>query len=477
MSACIDNGHSARQQRAKDRFAIKHLVVGMSLLLLGSLGTAATAAESTGNLEQSIRQAIETNPEVQARWHRLLALEHSLKASRSGYLPSLDASARTGRNDRNYGTHEAFSSSEAELALIQNLFNGFRTRGEVTQAREQQLIGYYEFVEQLENSALETFRAYHDVLRQRELVTLAEDNLQQHEKVFRQINQSASAGVARSVDLEQISGRLSLAEANLITEQSNLHDVSARYLRITGNQPASRLLPRDLDKSSIPANLRDALEGALVNNPVYLAAHHNIAASEAEIEIRKAGLAPTVDFAVRQSMDTHDDLGTRNRRNETTVGLELRYNLFRGGRDTHNIRSAHEEANAARDLRNKACVDLRQTLQIAHNDVLKLEQQLSALNQHRLSSARVRTAYKQQFDIGQRTLLDVLDAENEHFQASRAYTNAVHDLQIAMARALAAQGRLLETLGVTRTNMPELVADEARDVDTAAHSCMIAQLP
>lgn len=476
MHASANKGSVSLQNSTAWLARLKPLIAGVALASLGGL-SGHVAAESTGNLQQSIRQTIESNPEVQARWHRFLALEYGVKASRSGYLPTLDASARSGRTDRNYGTHEAFSSSEAELALIQNLFNGFRTRGEVTQARQQQLIGYYEFVDQLETAALETFRAYRDVIRQRELVSLAEENVKQHEKVFNQINQSASAGVARSVDLEQISGRLSLAEANLITEQSNLHDVSARFQRITGSLPATLLLAYDLNKGQLPDNLNDALQGALANNPAYLAAHHNIAASEAEIDIRKAALAPTLDLAVRQRMDTHDDMGSRNSRNETTVGLEMRYNLFRGGRDSHNIRSAHEEANAARDLRNKACVDLRQTLQIAYNDVLKLEQQLSALNQHRLSSARVRTAYKQQFDIGQRTLLDVLDAENEHFQASRAYTNAVHDLQIAMARSLAGQGRLLTTLGVARTNMPELAADAAQDVDAAGHSCMLAQLP
>jgi outer membrane protein, adhesin transport system len=467
-------GHESITGHLKNWARCKPLVAGIAIALLSSIASANQGEESIGNLEQSIRQAIETNPEVQARWHRFLALGHDLNASRSGYMPSVDVIARTGRQDRNLAS-EPFTNSEAEAILIQNLFNGFRTRGEVGQARQQQLVGYYEFTDQLETLTLEAFRAYRDVLRQRELVALAEDNLRQHERVFQQISESASAGVARSVDLEQINGRLSLAEANLITEQSNLHDVSARYARIVGSPPAAQLLPSDLQKDRLPPTQLEALREALANNPAYKAAHHQIGASEAAIEIRKAGLAPTVDFAIRQSNNTHDEFGTRNSRNETSVGLELRYNLFRGGRDTHNIRSAHEEANAARDLRNKACVDLRQTLQIAYNDVTMLDRQLSSLNQHRLSSARVRTAYKQQFDIGQRTLLDVLDAENEHFQASRAYTNAVHDLQIAVARSLAAQGQLLETIGVTRANMPDMSTDSSGSIDDAAHNCMFAQ--
>lgn len=458
------------------RHSCKPFLTGAVLALCANFATAQQPVEATGSLDESIRQAIETNPEVQARWHRFLALGHGVTASRGGYLPTVDLAARTGRNDRNYGSLERFTNSQAEAVLIQNLFNGFRTRGEVSQASKQQLIGYYEFAEQLEATTLEAFRAYRDVIRQRELVILAEENLRQHERVFEQISESAAAGVARSVDLEQINGRLSLAEANLITEQSNLHDVSARYQRIVGAAPAGRLAARDLATETVPENLSEALREALSKNPAYLAAHHGIAASEAEIDIRRSNMAPVVDFAVRQNMNSHDEFGARNTRSETSVGLELRYNLFRGGRDSANIRRAHEEANAARDLRNSACVNLRQTLQIAHNDVLMLQRQLISLNQHRLSSGRVRTAYKQQFDIGQRTLLDVLDSENEHFQASRAYTNAVHDLQIALARSLAAQGRLLQVVGVTRTDMPDLTSEDSEAMD-AAYSCMIAQIP
>ncbi|PKM29395.1 MAG: hypothetical protein CVV07_11420 [Gammaproteobacteria bacterium HGW-Gammaproteobacteria-11] len=447
------NGHFARSLLKLRHKPLYAALLAASMCLAPQVQAQDSLPES---LSQSIRQAIENNPEVQARWHEFQALDDGLSASRSGYLPRIDITARTGRNDRNYGNNDAFSSSDAEISLIQNLFNGFRTRGEVSQASEQKLVGYYTFMEQLESTALEAIAAYQDVLRQRELVQLAEDNLRQHERVFEQISDSAAAGVARSVDLEQISGRLSLAEANLITEQSNLHDVSARYQRITGDVPPGSLPAAPLQAEQLPQTLEQALSNALVHNPGYLAASRNIAVADAEISIRKANLSPSLDLALRQNYQSHDELGNRDNRNEAQIGLEFRYNLYSGGRDMANIRGAHDEANAARDLRNKACTDLRQTLQIAFNDVNKIDLQLTALNQHRLSSSRVRTAYKQQFDIGQRTLLDVLDAENEYFQASRAYANAVYDREIAIARTLEAQGQLLSTLGIVRTGLPDL---------------------
>jgi adhesin transport system outer membrane protein len=92
---------------------------------------------------------------------------------------------------------------------------------------------------------------------------------------------------------------------------------------------------------------------------------------------------------------------------------------------------------------------MRQTLMIAYNDTRKLTEQISFLDQHQLATEKARDAYRQQFDIGQRSLLDLLDTENELFQARRAYTNATHDLTIAYARVGAAMGQLISMLGLT----------------------------
>src|SRR5690606_14551195 len=134
------------------------------------------------------------------------------------------------------------------------------------------------------------------------------------------------------------------------------------------------------------------------------------------------------------------------------------------------IRRSLEEVNQARDQRDQACVDLRQSTQVAFNDSRRLTEQLMSLEQHRRASDKVRVAYSEQFNIGQRTLLDVLDAENEFFQASRAYINAQIDLKLARARTLAAMGQLLPALDIVRNGISLLdnVDIEQLRVDAAA---------
>lgn len=427
------------------------LTVGLYLLSCTVL-----AQQPTLTITDVAQKAIATNPEVQASWRAFRAAGHDVDFARGGYLPTLDVTAGYGKEWRNYSEKRDFTGGAAEVSLVQMLYDGFKTANDVQRFEDAQLVRYFELMAQAENTALSSVGAYQDVMRYRELVALAEANLASHLEVYNQIEESARAGVARRADLEQINGRLSLAEANLLTEMSNLHDVSARYLRIVGELPAFELAPVQLDNGNLPLNVREAIRLSYQGNPAFHAALRNIHAQEAAADSQKAAFHPQLNLTAKYGTRDYVDNGFDERRNDARVGLDLRYNLYQGGRDQASLRKAYEEVNQAKDLRDKACVDMRQTLQIAYNDVQKLDQQLPILNQHRLSSDRVRTAYKGQFDISQRTLLDVLDAENEYFQASRAYANATYDRGLAIARTLAAMGQLLPALEVVGDELPSL---------------------
>ena len=433
----------------------------LATLIAGAcfLSSNAYAQSSSVSVADVARQAIETNPEVQASWHAFLASDHDIDFARGGYRPIVDFTASYGHNYRdwqNYDGRRNFSGSAAEISLTQMLYDGFRTRSEVNRFESAQLVRYFELLDDVENIAFQAMNAYEDVMRFRELVRLAEENLEEHISVFNQIEESAMAGVARRADLEQISGRLSLAESNLVTELSNLHDVSARYLRLVGELPADEMQPVNIDDSNIPDNVREALQLAYQGSPAFHAAIRNIHAQEALVETNRSEFRPRLNLTASYGTQSFDDQGFGNRRNDGRIALEFRYNILNGGRDQASLQRAYEEVNIAKSERDKACVDLRQTLQIAINDVRKIDEQLPALNQHRISSDRVRTAYKDQFDIGQRTLLDLLDSENEYFQASRAYTNALYDRSIAAARTLSLMGELLPALDIVREGLPTL---------------------
>ncbi len=433
---------------------IKRLVLAVGAACLSGVTVSALAQSTAGNLTEAAQRAINTNPEVQASWNGFQAAMDEVGVARGNYFPSVDLVGGIGREAREGDGRGSFSSDFAEISLTQMLYDGFATHSAVEQLDRAKLVRYYELLGASEEVALETTRAYLDVQRFRELVDLARDNYGEHLRVFNQIEDRVRTGAGRGVDLQQISGRLALAESNLLTEASNLHDVSARYLRIVGELPADNLAPAPGLDDGMPPSVAEAVQMAYEGNPNFHAAIENIAAARAEREGARAGFHPRLDFRARHGTNNLDDVA--GRRDHTVVELVASINLFRGGSDLAEFRRTSDLLEQSMDLRDLECTNVRQTTQIAYNDTRRLREQMEFLNQHRQSIDRVRGAYQQQFDIGQRTLLDVLDSENEYFEASRAYANARYDLALAHARTLAAMGSLLPALGITREGLPSL---------------------
>jgi adhesin transport system outer membrane protein len=259
-----------------------------------------------------------------------------------------------------------------------------------------------------------------------------------------------------------------------LTELANLHDVSARYQRLVGDVPADVLPPitDDFNNVQLPENVVAALNVAYVNNPGFNAAIENVRASMANRDKARSNFHPKLDLlaetgTVRNKTDRGNTNYPRGNTRDSRVELQLNFNIFRGGSDAARVRQATAEVDQSRELREKACRDLRQTLTIAYQDTRTVVEELGYREQHLLMTGRARDAFRQQFDIGQRTLLDLLDTENEYFVSQRAFTAARYNLLVAQARTLAGTGQLLHTLGVTRDGLPS-PKDIGQNRDTVA---------
>jgi len=427
-----------------------------SLAVLTNLGAQAQGLPEP--LVQAARKAVVSNPEVQARWNGFKAAGNERDVARGGYFPQLDLRASTGREDREsptVGNVGRYNFNTAQLTLNQMLFDGLFTPSEAKRLGYAKLTRYYELAEASETAALEAVRAYIDVVRYRELVEVATQNYVEHKQTTQQVEERANAGVGRRVDVEQANGRLALAESNLLTELTNLHDVSARYLRVVGEKPPAALpaLPAPFKLGTLPGSTDVLMRDGLQGSPTLNAAVENVRAATQAIETRKSAYLPRLDLRAYASKD-NDTGGIPGSTRLNGVELVLNYNLFRGGADKARERQTVDLKEQARDLQEKACRDVRQTLSIAYSDVRSLSEQQRYMDQHRLSTEKAREAYRQQFDIGQRTLLDLLDSQNEYFEATRAYINAHHNQISAQARTLAGMGQLVTALGVNRGDVP-----------------------
>lgn len=413
------------------------------------------ASAQTSHLNQVVEHALLTNPEIQMRFHDFKSAEEGKNVVRGGYLPQLNAQGSLGREYRSNIPGESsysWSRPNYSIELRQLLFDGFRTSNDVKQAGYEKLARYYDLLATTDETAFAAAQAYIDLQRYREMEALARSNYALHDETLKLIRERTASGVGRRVDLEQASGRLALAQANLMTETANLIDVEQRYRRIVGRAPASDLAPAPSVADRLPVqpeNFHDALR----RNPSFLSKQAELQAANSGIASAKGAFSPRLEFVAATGRDREQPGAQYRNVQNSSVAVVMSYNLYRGGSDAARVRQTAAQSNAARDLRDYTCRNVQQDLAVAWNNITRLREQIPFLTEHELATSKVREAYRQQFGIGERSLLDLLDTENELFESRRALTNATYDLEVAQYRWLSLSHSLLAALSLSPDNL------------------------
>ncbi len=413
-------------------------------------------------LSEAIQSTLDNHPEIQASVSNRLVADEEMKIAKGGYQPTLDLLAGYGHsyekgrynefpqtNDKS----ESTDYSNGELRLRQMLFDGFNTPNEVARTEAVANSRAYYVQGTSESLALRTVEVYLDVLKRREMVTLAKNNLMAHQRINDQIRLRSERGVGSSADQDQSEARLALAENNLYTEQVNLADAEANFLSVTG-RPADELVSPASIKGEVPADMVSARQAVLQNNPYLKSAQADVQAAEKQYESAKSPFYPRFDAELSASTndsnnpdyDFNDDEGNWH---GWRAGVSMNYNLYNGMRDKAALQAAAYKINQSMEIRNNALRVLNENLALAWNAMLNAQLQTPKARDYADYTARVREAYQQQFSLGQRTLLDLLDSENELFTANRRYTEVRYIEEFSMYRVISSMGELLQKQKVT----------------------------
>ncbi|MBC2659486.1 MULTISPECIES: TolC family outer membrane protein [Pseudomonas] len=406
-------------------------------------------------LPEAMQKALDVHPEIQAGVNSRLAADYQLKAAKGGYLPRVDMLAGYGREGTDNpstraGTGsnhwESMTRGESSLRLQQMVFDGFATSSEV--GRQQATVNSraYSLLGTSERTGLTVAQVYLDVLTRRQFVQLAEDNLRNHERIYDQIKLRTQRGVGSGADLDQAEARLAQARNNLITEQTNLADAQTNYLSAVGELPDQLERPASF-MAMMPANLDEARRQMLENSPILRSAESDIVAAEKQYEAAKSAFYPRFDAELGRTADNDLD-GQNGHNNEWQAMLRMRFNLFAGGSNKADLESKAYQSNQALDIRNNALRVLNEELGLAWNAMNNANSQVPIAQEYVDRSTAVRTAYQKQFSLGERTLLDLLDSENELFTASRRLAEIKNIQLFTQYRIKATIGELLKSQGV-----------------------------
>lgn len=400
-------------------------------------------------LEQVVQETLSSNPQVLASENEKLARQEQLNQARAGNYPSIDLTAGAGQETSNnaatFNTDVELDRSESAITLRQNLFSGFETTSQIDQQQARVKAAEHMLASSRDEISLRASQVYLDVIRKREILSLAQKNLNKHQVIFNKVQQRSKSGVGRSSDRDQARGRLSLARSNLAASKANLFSSEANYIRVVGKAVPAQMQKPNSVAEALPANIDTALTNARQTNPLLASASAEVTAAIAIRDGSKSGNYPKLDLVLSSAWNENLD-GVEAKDEEQYAMLQLRWNIFNGGSDSaRNSEKAHLYGKAI-NSRDDAIRLVDQTVRLAWSEYVMRKSQVVDLNQHFKSSLKTRNSYDKQFRIGKRTLLDLLDTENEVFQSGRAYTNAQYDLIQAQHKVLASLGLLSQTM-------------------------------
>lgn len=432
----------------------KHLLIS-SILVSYLQFSGMVFAESLDNV---VFKTIASNPEIRAEINRKFAREQVKRQAEAGYYPSVDLQAGVGsQNSKNRYTNALgetdyvdLTRNEEAFIVTQNLFQGFDTDSDVKKTSAKVTASNHRLHELTEQTALRVAEVYLDVLRNQELLVTSEKMLKVNLELYDKVRSRSQSGVGRTADIDQAMSRVALARANMIADQANLQNAYSRYQRVVGDIPKDLVRPRAMD-DKIQSDLEKLLKSTVENNPLLKSAQAELEAAHAQREQAKSPYYPSLDLVFEQRRGENLD-GVEGVEQDYSLMLQMRYNLFNGGYDAAREKEATYMVGESQDNLEVVRRQVTEVMRLAWNAYASLADQLPYLEQHVSSAKKTRAAYADQFKIGQRTLLDLLNSENELYQAQRSRVSADYERQISGYRILANMGKFVDQLQFRKAN-------------------------
>jgi len=417
----------------------------LSSLLLGGSACAMS-------LEESILSAMDSNPVVQERLKNFRETQQDLKIANSEWLPKLDLISTAGvaeaGNVKSVVDDVHYKYYTNSLKLTQNIFNGFSTTYKVEYQEARILAAAHHYVENANDIAFQTVGAYIDLIRSYKLLQIAKESLEINQKIYEDVQELYDAGLTTSSEVTKIQSSLALAHSNVMVQQNNTKDKHFRLKRLLGRDLSLASLKLPQLNIAMPESMQRATMIAIQNNPSILVSNYNIKGAQALYHEGKSKFYPIVNFEVEQILnDSHRrDNGYEQVDDRSRAYLSLTWNLYNGGADSAALQKQRSNINKEIEIQRDLKRQVIEGLELSWSAYDMIKGQLNHLYSYKDFSEQTLDNYIEEYELGRRTLLDLLSAQNDLTNAKTEITNAEFDRLYAQYRILDAMGLLVETI-------------------------------
>lgn len=417
------------------------------------LSAAAAGQAYAVDMREAIEAAIASNPQITQAEQNKQAIEFERKQAQGLYLPRVNLEVSGGARQLDNPTrrvlgidNNTLNPIEGDLTIEQTLFDSGARRSELERQASRTDGAAERVSERSEFIALEVVRTYLNYLLQQRLVAIAQDNVAFHEKLAGDLGEGVKQGSISIADQQQAEERLQAAHARQTEAQEDLVSSGIDFMMLTGI-PIDQVGMPDPVTGALPTSLDQAVELARTQNPKVLEAMADVDAANAVVRAARAELGPKVSIEARARRGNDID-GFEGDTTDLQALLVLRWTLYSGGINQANVqeqvRRASEERYHLHEMSRDAESDVRSAWNRRENQQVLLAQ----LDTQSKVTDDLLISYREQFNVGRRSLLDVLDAENTRHNVQVERETARFAEIFAEYKVLAATHQLLKTLNI-----------------------------
>lgn len=463
-------------------------------LRFGALATVATIALGGGSasaqsVEDEVAYLLRNHPQLKGLRNQVEASEEGINRSFAGYLPTVEATGDYGYESTDSPARRA-AASEAEalrtartkgtLTVTQNLFDGFRTSSEYNAAILTKTGSEITLDNTTQNVVFEGVQAYIDVLRNRRLVDLAGQNEETIKTQLNLENERVQRGSGIALDVLQSKARLQIARERRVAFEGELANAVTRYIQVFGHAPTiDAMTTPEVAASLMPLSVDDAVAVALVEHPEAQNSANLIDLAQQRRRTAKSDYFPRIDLVGKINYEDNVD-GVESVRRDHSVVVRGTWELFSGFATRASVAESAYQYAASVDNRNFVSQKIVEDVHLSWENLQTAQRRLQLLTNAVNIAIEVHQARATLRDTGKETVLNVLDAQNEVFNAQINEAAADYDARLAAYRLLLSMGRLdaenlVPALAGLEADPAALAADIAAAEEAAVAAAEVAE--
>ncbi|WP_172201373.1 TolC family protein [Campylobacter sp. RM16188] len=416
-----------------------------SVVLFANQNTSVTSGDKVSLLD-AVRTVLQDNPNLKETEFAYLQVGKDLNIANNAYYPTLDAYGTYGyereKIDNDITVQKGSGKKlTAGVTLVENLYNGSADKNRIKSQSHRLDAAAYSIAQKADRLMLQVVDAYLAVIRNKELLDISRANVKTHQGIYGQIKDRTQSGFARGSEERQAGSRLTLAQANLVSQENNYLDALTTFEKLYGARVDAAMLTTPVFDQVLPATEEMVYATAMRCNPTVLLKDANMKMAQSVVREKNAPFRPKLDLEASAGYEKNDVFYDDYKDTKYDVLLRLKYNLY--NKNTDKLEKEKSKLAVTESMHAIETVkrDLSESLKFSWQTYVLNQEKIKFLEKHVAYAKQTLDSYRDEFRIGRRDLINLLDAESE-------YNNALEEMINTKSALLYSKYRLLDNMGM-----------------------------